>query len=79
MNALANAYYLSGQYDKELEVRQEVWNFMDVDSYDDYVEIMSNIADNFHRAGIEDEAQARDFIEEFKGMVTKEHYWDWDY
>ena len=79
LNALANAYYLSGQYDKELEIRQEVWNFMDVDSYDDYVEIMSNIADNFHRAGIEDEAQARGFIEEFKGMVTKEHYWDWDY
>ena len=79
LNALANAYYLSGQYDKELEIRQEVWNFMDVDSYDDYVEIMSNIADNFHRAGIEDEAQARGFIEEYIGMVTKEHYWDWDY
>ena len=79
LNALANAYYLSGQYDKELEVRQEVWNFMDVDSYDDYVEIMSNIADNFHRAGIEDETQARGFVEEYIGMVTKEHYWDWDY
>ena len=79
LNALANAYYLSGQYDKELEVSQEVWNFMDVDSYDDYVEIMSNIADNFHRAGIEDETQARGFVEEYIGMVTKEHYWDWDY
>lgn len=79
LNALANAYYLSGQYDKELEVRQEVWNFMDVDSYDDYVEIMSNIADNFHRAGIEDETQARGFVEEYIGMITKEHYWDWDY
>ncbi len=79
LNALANAYYLSGQYGKELEVRQEVWNFMDVDSYDDYVEIMSNIADNFHRAGIEDETQARGFVEEYIGMVTKEHYWDWDY
>lgn len=79
LNALSNAYYLSGQYDKELEVRQEVWNFMDVDSYDDYVEIMSNIADNFHRAGIEDETQARGFVEEYIGMVTKEHYWDWDY
>lgn len=79
LNALANAYYLSGQYDKELDVRQEVWNFMDVDSYDDYVEIMSNIADNFHRAGIEDETQARGFVEEYIGMVTKEHYWDWDY
>ena len=79
LNALANAYYFSGQYDKELEVRQEVWNFMDVDSYDDYVEIMSNIADNFHRAGIEDETQARGFVEEYIGMVTKEHYWDWDY
>ena len=52
---------------------------MDVDSYDDYVEIMSNIADNFHRAGIEDETQARGFVEEYIGMVTKEHYWDWDY
>ena len=80
MNALANVYYLDGQYDKELEIRQEVWNEFNVESYDDYIEIMTNIADNFKRAGISDEmTQAMGFIEEYMANVTKEHYWDWDY
>lgn len=80
MNALANVYYLNGQYDKELEIRQKVWNEFDVKSYDDYIEIMTNIADNFKRAGISNEmAQAVGFIEEYMANVTKEHYWDWDY
>ena len=80
MNALANVYYLNGQYDKELEIRQEVWNEFDVKSYDDYIEIMKNIADNFKRAGMsDDESQARGFIEEYMANVTKKHYWDWDY
>lgn len=81
LNALANVYYLSGQYDKELKVRQEVWNSLDVDSDDDYIEIMTNIADNFKRAGIAEETQVREAISEYIGLVdvTKEHYWDWDY
>lgn len=81
LNALANVYYLSGQYDKELKVRQEVWNSLDVDSDDDYIEIMTNIADNFKRAGIAEEIQVRESISEYIGLadVTKEHYWDWDY
>lgn len=81
LNALANVYYLSGQYDKELKVRQEVWNSLDVDSDDDYIEIMTNIADNFKRAGIAEESQVRESIAEYIGLVdaTKEHYWDWDY
>lgn len=81
LNALANVYYLSGQYDEELKVRQEVWNSLDVDSDDDYIEIMTNIADNFKRAGIAEESQVRESIAEYIGLVdaTKEHYWDWDY
>ena len=81
LNALANVYYLSGQYDKELKVRQEVWNSLDVDSDDDYIEIMTNIADNFKRAGIAEEFQVRESIAGYIGLVdvTKEHYWDWDY
>ena len=81
LNALANAYYLSGQYDKELKIRQEVWNSLDVDSDDDYIEIMTNIADNFHRAGIAEESLVRESIAEYIGVVdvSKEHYWDWDY
>ena len=81
LNSLANVYYLSGQYDKELKVRQEVWNSLDVDSDDDYIEIMTNIADNFKRAGIAEESQVREFVTEYIGLadVTKEHYWDWDY
>lgn len=81
LNALANTYYLSGRYDEELKTRQEVWNSLDVDSDDDYIEIMTNIADNFKRAGIEEESQVREFISEYIGLVdvSKEHYWDWDY
>ena len=81
LNSLANVYYLSGQYDKELKVRQEVWNSLDVDSDDDYIEIMTNIADNFKRAGIAEESQVRESVAEYIGLadVTKEHYWDWDY
>ena len=81
LNALANVYYLSGRYDEELKVRQEVWNSLDVDSDDDYIEIMTNIADNFKRAGIAEETQVRESIAEYIGLVdvTKEHYWDWDY
>lgn len=81
LNALANVYYLSGQYDKELKVSQEVWNSLDVDSDDDYIEIMTNIADNFKRAGIAEESQVRESIAGYIGLVdvTKEHYWDWDY
>ena len=80
MNALANVYYLDGQYDKELEIRQEVWNEFSVTSYDDYIEIMTNIADNFKRVEMsDDESQARGFIAEYIGNVTKKHYWDWDY
>ena len=81
LNALANVYYLSGQYDKELKIRQEVWNSLDVDSDDDYIEIMTNIADNFKRAGIKEESQVRESIAGYIGLVdvTKEHYCDWDY
>ena len=81
LNVLANVYYLSGQYDKELKVRQKVWNSLDIDSDEDYIEIMTNIADNFKRAGIAEESQVRESIAEYIGMVdvTKEHYWDWDY
>ena len=76
-----NVYYLSGQYDKELKIRQEVWNSLDVDSDDDYIEIMTNIADNFKRAGIKEESQVRESIAGYIGLVdvTKEHYCDWDY
>ena len=41
LNELANAYYLFGHYNKKLEVRQEIWNSLDVDSDDDYIEIMT--------------------------------------
>ena len=45
------------------------------------IEIMTNIADNFHRAGIKEESQVRESIAGYIGLVdvTKEHYWDWDY
>lgn len=44
LNALANAYYLSGRYDEELKTRQEVWNSLDVDSDDDYFTDSLNLA-----------------------------------
>lgn len=81
INTLANLYFLDKNFEDELTLRKEIWEDLkickeNISDADDYLEVLSNVADNFQRAGLAEESAVRKAMNE-SAPRTEENYWDY--